>query len=60
MVTLGTWCFVKPFIQDLVILWLFVAFLFAAGVLLLVLGYNNKPTTTKKTTTQKTTTKGNN
>ena len=43
MVTLGTWCFVKPFIQDIVILWLFVALLFTTGVILLILGFNNKP-----------------
>lgn len=42
MVTMGTWCFVKPFIQDVVILWLFVAFLFSLGALLLALGINNK------------------
>ena len=42
MVTFGTWCFVKPFIQDIVILWIFVACLFACGVLLLVLAYNIK------------------
>ena len=43
MVTLGTWCVVKPFIEDIVILWLFVAFLFVVGVLLLSLGISKKP-----------------
>ena len=46
MVTLGTWCFVKPFIQDIVILWMFVSLLLACGILLLVLGINNKPNRT--------------
>lgn len=43
MVTFGTWCFVKPFIQDIIILWIFVSLLFVCGILLLVLGFNNKP-----------------
>ena len=37
MVTMGTWFFVKPFIQDIAILWIFVAFLAISGALLLVL-----------------------
>ena len=41
MVTFGTYCFAKPFIQDIVILWIFVALLFTLGVLLLVLALNN-------------------
>lgn len=43
MVTLGTFCFAKPFIQDIVILWLFVAILFVLGGLLVALGIKNKP-----------------
>lgn len=42
MVTLGTWCFVKPFIQDIAILWIFVASLFIIGVLLLAYGINKR------------------
>ena len=42
MVTFGTYCFAKPFISDLVILWLFVSVLIVVGLLLLVLGLNNK------------------
>ena len=42
MVTMGTWFFVKPFIQDIVILWIFVALLFVFGLVLLALGINNK------------------
>lgn len=42
MVTLGTWCFVKPFIQDVVILWIFVISLFICGVLLLAYGINKR------------------
>lgn len=41
MVTLGTWFFVKPFIQDIIILWIFVASLLILGALLLFLGINN-------------------
>lgn len=44
MVTLGTWCFVKPFIQDIVILWIFVVGLFICGVLLLAYGINKRKT----------------
>jgi len=43
MVTVGTWCIAKPFIQDIAILWIFVSLLFTFGALLLVLGFNNKP-----------------
>ena len=50
MITLGTYCFAKPFIQDIVILWIFVGILAVAGLLLLVLGLNNK---SKKITTKK-------
>lgn len=42
MVTFGTYCFAKPFISDLVILWLFVSILIITGLLLLVLGINSK------------------
>ena len=42
MVTMGTWCFVKPFIQDVVILWIFVVSLFICGVLLLTYGINKR------------------
>lgn len=54
MVTLGTWCFVKPFVQDIVILWIFVSVLLVSGFLLLFLGYNNKPASKKasKSTTK--------
>lgn len=38
MVSFGVYCFAKPFIQDIVILWIFVAFLFICGVLLLATG----------------------
>ena len=38
MVTFGAYCFAKPFIQDIVILWIFVISLLLAGSLLLVLG----------------------
>mgnify|MGYP003312179785 CR=1 FL=1 len=40
LVTFGTWCFVKPFIQDIVILWIFVASLFVVGTLLIAYGIN--------------------
>ena len=43
MVTLGTYCFAKPFIQDIAILWIFIALLTISGILLLVIGLNNKP-----------------
>ena len=40
LVTFGTYCFAKPFIQDIVILWIFVAFLAISGILLLVFAFN--------------------
>ena len=43
MITFGTYCFAKPFISDLVILWLFVSILIVLGLLLLILGINNLP-----------------
>jgi hypothetical protein len=43
MVSIGAYCFAKPFISDIVILWIFVAFLLVLGLLLLVLGFNNLP-----------------
>ena len=42
LVSLGVWCFVKPFIQDTAILWIFVALLFISSILLLTFGVNNK------------------
>ena len=50
LVSLGVWCFAKPFIQDIVILWIFVSILFVSGVLLLALGISNskKKKSTKK------------
>ena len=42
LITFGTWCFVKPFIQDVVILWIFVISLLVAGVLLLSYGINKR------------------
>lgn len=42
MVTFGSYCFAKPFIQDIVILWIFVSSLAVFGLLLLVLGLNNR------------------
>ena len=42
MVSLGVWCFAKPFIEDIAILWIFVAILFISGLLLLALGINSK------------------
>lgn len=41
MVTFGAYCFAKPFIQDIVILWIFVVSLALIGVLLLTLGITN-------------------
>lgn len=42
LVSFGVYCFAKPFIQDIVILWIFVSILFVCGILLLALGINNK------------------
>ena len=42
MVSFGSYCFAKPFIQDVVILWIFVAILALGGILLLLLGINNR------------------
>lgn len=50
MVSLGVWCFAKPFIQDIVILWIFVSALFISGILLLAFGINSKK---KKASTKK-------
>ena len=41
MLSFGVYCFAKPFIKDIVILWIFVTFLFVSGVLLLTFGINN-------------------
>lgn len=38
MITFGTSCVVKPFIQDVVILWIFVIALFTAGAVLITYG----------------------
>ncbi len=50
LVTFGTYCFAKPFIQDIVILWIFVVSLLVAGILLLVLAFNkpSKSTSNRK------------
>ena len=56
MVSFGAYCFARPFIQDIVILWIFVAMLAILGLLLLVLGFNNK-TKKKSVTTNKSETK---
>lgn len=49
MVTFGTYCFAKPFIQDIVILWIFVIILLCLGILLLSLGFtSNRSKTSKK------------
>ena len=40
LVTFGTYCFAKPFIQDIVILWIFVMSLFVGGILLLVYAFD--------------------
>ena len=42
MVTFGTFAFAKPFISNLVILWVFVIALFLFGALLLVVGITTK------------------
>lgn len=46
LVTLGTYCFAKPFIQDIVILWIFVGLLLVSGTTLLILGLNKNRTKT--------------
>ena len=43
MVTFGTYCFAKPFIQDTVILWLFVSALLAFDILFVIIGCMQKP-----------------
>jgi uncharacterized membrane protein HdeD (DUF308 family) len=42
MVTLGTYCFAKPFIQDIALVWIFVSLLLALGAALLYLAFQNK------------------
>lgn len=42
MVTMGAYCFASPIINNTLILWLFVISLLVTGVLLIVVGYNNK------------------
>lgn len=43
-VSFGVYCFAKPFIKDIVILWIFVAILFVLGVVLLSFGTNKRKT----------------
>lgn len=42
LVSFGVYCFAKPFIQDIAILWIFVTSLFILGILLLYYGISNK------------------
>lgn len=49
LVTAGTWLFVKPVIDDVAILWIFVAMLFLVSVFLIVYGFLSKPAKQKKT-----------
>lgn len=42
LVSLGVYCFAKPFIENIAILWIFVAALFIFGVLLIVYSINEK------------------
>ena len=42
-VTFGTYCFAKPFIDNVVILWIFVLALFALGIFFIALGIMKKP-----------------
>ena len=51
LVTLGTYSFAKPFIKNIFILWLFVGSLLVGGIILLIVGFNNKPA--KKTKARK-------
>jgi len=48
LITFGTYCFVKPFIKDIVILWLFVMILLILSILLIGLGFYVKPVRIKK------------
>lgn len=47
MVTFGTYCFAKPFIQNEAILWLFVVALLVFGILFVVIGCMQKPVKAK-------------
>lgn len=47
MVSFGVYCFAKPFIQDTVILWLFVLMLCALGILFVIIGCMQKPVRAK-------------
>lgn len=47
-VSVGLWMLVKPFIDDLVILWIFVGLIFVIGVLCLAYGIWSKPKKIKK------------
>ena len=42
-VSFGMWMLVAPFIQDIVIIWIFVTILFVVGILLIVYGIYAKP-----------------
>ena len=48
LVTLGTWLFVKPLIQDIVILWIFVILLLFTSIILIAYGFASKPAKKKK------------
>ncbi len=48
LVTFGTYCFAKPFIQDIVLLWIFVVALLCLSILCLVYGFNKPSKTAKK------------
>ena len=43
LVTFGTFCVAKPFIQDVAIIWIFAGALLISGALLLTMWYNQKP-----------------
>lgn len=43
MVTFGTYCFAQPFINRLVLLWVFVVLIFALGAFCITLGILSKP-----------------
>lgn len=47
-VSVGMWMLVKPFISDVVIVWIFVALLFVLGVTLISYGIYAKPARSKK------------
>lgn len=47
MVSFGTYCFAKPFIQDVAILWVFVCALLVFGILFVAIGCMQKPVKAK-------------